>query len=470
MSYINIKNGLILLTLLSLCFLLSLKAFAKHAVRGTFPSLAGQQVRLVGFNGFDTYTIDSTMVSDKGFFELKYADKDQGMGYLSAADNKSYFVVLTKEGIQLKGELLSQPKSVSILSGKENKLFEQYAVEHSKREQALSAWAYLQNLYLTDSLFSKQKTSQQGIEAEMRRIKQEDTNFLANLDSESYIQWYLPTRKLVSSVSKIAKYQPNEIPSTIAAFRKLEYSDNRLYKSGLLKDAIDGHFWLLNNMGQSRDIVLEEMIKSIDLLIESLASDETKLNEITKFLFNLFEQHSLFEASEYLSVKVLTQNSCTLNDDLSRKLESYRAMKKGNRAPDIEFSGDVLKSGSIIQTPSRLADIKTEYKVVIFGASWCPSCVEELRHLLPLYNKWQSKSIEVVFVSLDTDPSLFKNFASRFPFISMCDYKKWDSYPVLDYYVFATPTIFLLNKNQKIIERPNSVNQLDAWIDYNIVK
>ena len=470
MSYINIKNGLILLTLLSLCFLLSLKAFAKHAVTGTFPSLAGQQVRLVGFNGFDTYTIDSTMVSDKGFFELKYADKDQGMGYLSAADNKSYFVVLTKEGIQLKGELLSQPKSVSILSGEENQLFEQYAVEHSKREQALSAWTYLQNLYLTDSLFSQQKTSQQAIEAEMRRIKQEDYNFLANLNSESYMAWYLPTRKLVSSASKIAKYQPKEIPSTIAAFRKLDYSDNRLYKSGLLIDAIDGHFWLLNNMGQSRDIVLEEMIKSIDLLIESLVADETKLNEITKFLFNLFERHSLFEASEYLSVKVLTQNSCTLNDDLSRKLESYRAMKEGNTAPDIDFSGDVLKGGSIIETQSRLSDIKADYKLVIFGASWCPKCVEELHHLLPLYNKWQSKSIEVVFVSLDTDQSLFKDFSSRFPFISMCDYKKWDSYPVLDYYVFATPTIFLLDKNQKIILRPNSVNQMDAWIDYNIVQ
>ena len=52
--------------------------------------------------------------------------------------------------------------------------------------------------------------------------------------------------------------------------------------------------------------------------------------------------------------------------------------------------------------------------------------------------------------------------------MSMCDYKKWDTHAALDYYVFATPTMFLLDKNQKIILRPNSVKQIDAWVDYYI--
>ncbi|MDD2387332.1 MAG: DUF4369 domain-containing protein [Bacteroidales bacterium] len=119
--------------------LLPFKSFTQHNIKGKFPPLAGQQVKLVGFQDFDIYTIDSTKVSEQGDFTLNYSDKDWGMGYLAATDNKAYFVVLGNEEIQLKGEVLSMPESIIIVSGKENQLFSQYATDHPKREQALSA-------------------------------------------------------------------------------------------------------------------------------------------------------------------------------------------------------------------------------------------------------------------------------------------------------------------------------------------
>lgn len=454
-------------TLLTFYFLLfTFNSYAQHTITGNFPLLAGQEVRLVGFDGFGIYTIDSTIVSQEGEFKLKYADNNRGMGYLAAEDNKAYFVVLASEDLQLKGDVLSVPDGITTLYGKENSLFVQYALEHTKREQALSAWIYLQKIYQADSLFAKQKSPQQAIETEMLRIKQEDLDFLVHLDTNSYIRWYLPVRKLVSSVSTVAQYRTEEIPATINAFRKLDYTDERLYKSGLYKDVIDSHFWLLENMGQPLDTVFKEMSISIDCMVANLPKNEKKFNEITKYVFELLERHSLYQASEYLALSLLTQNSCTLNDDLAKQLELYRAMKIGNTAPDIVFNGDVIKNGSMIETPNRLSDIQSAYKLVIFGASWCPKCEEELSQLLPLHEKWKLKGVDVVFISLDTDKTLFKGFSNIFPFVSMCDYKKWSTQAVKDYYVFATPTMLLLDKNQKIILRPNSVKQIDAWVDF----
>lgn len=451
--------------IISIISIVSLNAQAQYTITGSFPPLANQQVRLVGFDGFGVYTIDSTKISEHGIFKFNYADKDRGMGYLTTADNKAYFVVLANENIQVEGEVLSVKESISILSGKENKLFVQYAIEHLQREQALSAWAYLQKIYRADSLFASQKYPQQAISDEMQRIKQEDNDFLKGLDTRSYISWYLPVRKLVSSVSKVAQYQTEEIPATINAFRDMDYTDKRLYKSGLLKDVIDSQFWLLENMGQPLDTVYKEMNVTIDLMIANLSENEKQLNEITKYLFNYLESHSLSKVSEYLAIKALTQNSCTLNIDLANQLESYRAMKKGNTAPDIVFSGDVLKNGSVIKTPYCLSDIRSAYKVVAFGASWCPKCAEELAQLLPLYKKWKSRGVEVIFISLDTDKESFKRFSSIFDFVSMCDYQKWENKAVNDYHVFATPTFFLLDKDNKIILRPNSVKQIDAWVE-----
>ncbi|HRK54195.1 MAG TPA: thioredoxin family protein [Cyclobacteriaceae bacterium] len=234
----------------------------------------------------------------------------------------------------------------------------------------------------------------------------------------------------------------------------------------MLKDAIESHFWLLENMGQSLDTIFNEMSISIDYMVANLSKNEKKFNEINKYLFDLLEQRSLSRASAYLAIKVLTQNSCTVNDDLAKQLELYRAMKIGNMASDIVFSGDAFKNGSVVKMPSRLSEIQSIYKVVIFGASWCSKCTEELSQLLPLYKKWKSKGVEVVFISLDTDETLFKDFSSVFPFVSVCDYKKWDTQAVKDYYVFASPTLFLLDKNQKIVLRPNSVMQMDAWVDF----
>ena len=455
----------------SLLFFLSfigIATQAQHIISGNFPYLAGQKVRLVGFNGMGVYGIDSTKVSENGIFKLSYTNKDRGMGYLSAEDKKAYFVVLANEEIQLKGEVLSFPETIDIVSGKENQLFLKYASEHPKREQALSAWDYLQKMYQTDSLFSVNKKPKKSILKEKQRIQQQDANFLASLDPKSYISWYLPTRKLVSSVSTVAQYRTEEIPQTLEDLRKLDYTDERLYKSGLLKDAIESHYWLLENMGKSLDTVFLEMNVSTDYLLANLAKNEVKFNEITKYLFNLLEKHSLFKASEYLSLKVLTQKSCTLNEDIANQMELYRAMKIGNIAPDIDFEGDVYKNGVSLKNLPRLSEVDSPYKVVVFGASWCPTCVEEFSQIPKLYEKWKSKGVEVVFVSLDTDQTTFKSFSSGLPFISACDYKKWNTVAAKDYHVFGTPTLFILDKNQKILLRPTSIKQIDAWVDYSI--
>jgi thiol-disulfide isomerase/thioredoxin len=443
-------------------------ANAQNTVTGTFPALSKQLVKLVGFDGFNTHAIDSIVANDKGIFNLSFGENDDGMGYLVSPDNKSVIVILNNEDIILKGESFALPETIEVLKSKQNQILEQYATEHPLRKQALSAWDYLSKMYKQDSLFATYKVPQQAIEKEKKRIKAEDSLFVATLDQATYVSWFLPIRKLLSSVSTVAQYRPQEIPATIKAFRALDYTKERLYKSGLLQDIIDSHFWLLENSGHSSDLMYVEMNISIDSMIENLSKDEKKFNKVTKYLFDLLERRSLFQASEYLAIKVLTQNSCTVNDDLAKQLEFYRIMKKGNTAADIIFSGDVFKNGSQIKTPKRLSDIKSAYKVVVFGASWCAKCAEELSELLPLYKKWKSKGVEVVFVSLDTDKTKFNNFSSIFPFFSMCDYKKWDTQAAKDYYVFASPTLFLLDKNQKIILRPNSVKQLDTWVDYAI--
>jgi len=442
-----------------------------QTITGNFSLLANQTINLEGFNGLKTYPISSTKLDVQGNFNLTYSNEDYGVGYLMSVDEKPLFLILSGEHIEIVGEALSYTETIKITKGRENQCFEQYAQEHPRREQALSAWIYLEKIYTLDPLFAVQEHPAKNIETEKQRIKAEDAAFIAKLPKESYVSWFLPTRKLVSSVSTVAQYRPEEIPSTIKAFRELDYTDQRLYKSGLFKDAIESHFWLLENSGRSLDSVFIEMQLSIDALLADLITNEKKLNEVTNYLFDLLERHSLFQASEYLAIKILNETSCTIDTDLAKQLETYRAMKKGSIAPDIVFNTDNFAPGyTSTDFPQKLSELTRKFTLVVFGASWCPKCTEELAEIVYHYPKWEENDIEVVFISLDEDKEAYHNFVRDFPFISNSDFKKWDSPFVNDYYVFGTPTMYLLDEKRTILLRPNSVKQMDAWVDWYLVK
>ena len=441
-----------------------------QSITGRFTQLAMQEIKLEGFNGLKTYVISNAAADEKGNFKLSYAKEDYGVAYLISSDKKPLFVLLSGEDVEIIGEALSAVETIHIKKGKENLLFEQYAKEHPRREQALSAWIYLEKIYTMDSLFSVQKTAVKNIQLEKQRIKEEDAAFLANLPKGSYVSWFLPTRKLVSDVATIAQYRPEEIPATIAAFRKMDYTNSRLYKSGLFKEAIESHFWLLENSGRSLDSVFIEMKFSIDAMMEYLIKDEKKLNEVTNYLFDLLERQSLFQASEYLALKVLNETSCTIESDLAKQLESYRAMKKGNIASDIKFGNMTYLNGVKQAMFNNLTNLTTPYTLVVFGASWCPKCLEELPKLIQNYVKWRNLGVEVVYISLDTAQQVFEQSVKSYPFFAYCDYKKWESQVAKDYYVFGTPTFYLLDAKCKILLRPNSISQVDAWVDWVLVQ
>ena len=439
-----------------------------QTLSGTFPAQANQTITLEGAKGLDTYSIGSAKADEKGQFSLYYSPQDYGVAFLSGEDKKPFVVILEKVGVRLEGQVLSEAGSIRILEGQENRWFEQYTQEQGKREQALSAWAYLQNLYQVDPLFASQQAPNQAIGVEVMRLQQEDGQFINALPSESFVRWFLPIRKLVSSVGAIAQYRTAELPKTIAAYRTMDYADQRFQKSGLFRDVFESQFWLLENSGGTLDEIYEKMEVSLDAILKSLEKDELRYNEVVGYLIELLERRSLTQAAEYLALTVLEQDNVVLQPRLARQLEGYRAMKVGTQVPEIQFAGDVLLQGKPNSYPTRLSEVSAPYRLVIFGASWCPACTEEMTQLIPLYEKWNKLGVAAIFVSLDTDPKAFQAYSEGMPFIAYSDYKKWDTKAVADYYVSSSPSFYLIDQSGKLLLRPQSAKQIDAWVDWKL--
>ena len=460
------KRSLVLLC----CLFLALGSSIAQTISGTFPSLANQTLTLEGTKGFDTYSIGTVKADEKGQFSLSYSPQDYGIAFLSGEDQKPFVVILEKIGVRLEGQVLSEASSIRILEGQENRWFEQYTQEQGKREQALSAWGYLQNLYQNDPHFAKQQVPNQAIGIEVKRLQQEEEQFINALPFESFVRWFLPIRKLVSSVGAVAQYRTAELPQTIAAFRTMDYADPRFQKSGLFRDVFESHFWLLENSGGTLDENYEKMEVSIDAILLSVGKNAPLYIEVVAYLLELLERRSLTNAAEYLALTGLEQNKVALQPRLARQLEGYRAMKVGTTVPEIQFTGDILLQGKPVAYPSRLSEVKAPYRLVIFGASWCPACSEAMAELIPLYEKWNKLGIEAIFVSLDTDPKAFQAYSEGMPFIAFSDYKKWDTKAVSDYYVASSPSFYLIDPSGQLLLRPLTVKQIDAWVDWKMGK
>jgi thiol-disulfide isomerase/thioredoxin len=458
------KRSLVLLFSL---FFVGVSSLAQ-TLSGAFPSHANQIITLEGAKGLATYTIGSAQADEKGQFSVPYSIEDYGIAFLSGTDKKPFVVILEKDGVKLEGQVLSEATTIRIWEGKENRWFEQYTKEQGRREQALSAWAYLQNLYLNDPLFAKQQVPNQAIQTELLRIQREDEAFIASLPTESFVRWFLPIRKLVSSVGAVAQYRTSELPQTIAAFRTMDYADPRFQKSGLFRDVFESQFWLLENSGGTLEENYKKMEGSLDAILKPLEKDELRYNEVVAYVLELLERRSLTQAAEYLALNVLEQDKVALQPRLARQLEGYRAMKVGVMVPEIQFTGEVLLQGKPITYPTRLSEVSAPYRLVIVGASWCPACTEEMTQLIPLYEKWNKLGLEAIFVSLDTDPKAFQAYSEGMPFIAFSDYKKWDTQAVQDYYVSSSPSFYLIDQAGKLLLRPKSVKQLDAWVDWKL--
>lgn len=452
--------------LFALLIIASSGAFSQQ-LSGDLQHHTNQEIRLLGYNGFETTELAKGVIDESGNFILLYKDYI-GMGYVETSDNSQLFLVINEPQMNITGTHLKEPDSISFTNTNENLIFNQYAVEHNQRERALAGWKYLLPQYKEVKLLKQQKEFVNVIQKEIDRLEKQDLDFLNNIKPSYYVSWFLPLRKLLDDIPSSAQQNTQRIPKHIADLRSIDFNDSRLYHSGILDDLLESHYWLLENGGMTMDSIYMEMNASTDYLIENLEGNDKLLNEVSDFLFSFLEKRSLFRASEHLALMLLTQSSCTIDDDLAKQMETYRAMKIGNTAPDIVFEGKKMMMGGEINKDLNLSDFNSDYTLVVFGASWCSQCAQEIPKINEKYVQWKLKGVETVFVSLDHDDIEFTNFVKDFPFLSSCDFKGWENKAAQDYYVFAVPTLFLLDKEREIILRPRSIEQVDAWIKYNL--
>lgn len=110
-----------------------------------------------------------------------------------------------------------------------------------------------------------------------------------------------------------------------------------------------------------------------------------------------------------------------------------------------DLAGQVVSSKDITT--------KSKYTFIDFWASWCAPCRAQGRELIPLYEKYKSKGLGVIAVSLDTKPEAWKRAVQQdgYTWVNLSDLKGFDSPLVKKYDITAIPRNFIVDHKGTIV-------------------
>ena len=113
--------------------------------------------------------------------------------------------------------------------------------------------------------------------------------------------------------------------------------------------------------------------------------------------------------------------------------------------------------------------IKADYHIVFFYSPTCGHCRESAPKLKVLQEKLHSQGVAIMTIAIDGSEEDWRKFIKEFKLENLInDYGLVASRQIVyrsDYDVFSTPTIYVLDKNKKIIARRIGVEDLEPFLN-----
>ena len=445
------KNSIILL-----CFIV-LQASAQNSnlLKGSFSAAKETEIRLMGFIGNKDTLLAQTKTDALGNFQLDYPKKYKGAATLQVKEITNLIVLLNNENFEITWADFKDFTALQFTNTRENEAFQQAFTINMDAQKKLAGLTYLLPLYKIDP--TKKELSAQ-LEQEIANENNRFQAYLNKLPNSSYAKMYLRYRAVLQKLQKENKTQV-EATDAEAAFLALDFSDESLFYSGLAKELFDAYLKQTFTL-QEEALVVSKLKAFSDVLKKSSQGNTKALNQYSEYLMKEYEKFGLIACAEHLALSLLDDNKCIINDKTLPILEQYKKMAIGNKAADMVFSAGLKYY--------KLSEIPAKYKVVVFGASWCDACKNEMPQFKDYAALFKTTyDAEIVFVSLDTDKEKYDAYIKDLPFINTCDYMGWGSPNVKNYYVFATPSIYVLDTENTIVAKPIDAIATAKWLYEN---
>jgi thiol-disulfide isomerase/thioredoxin len=243
-------------------------------------------------------------------------------------------------------------------------------------------------------------------------------------------------------------------------FDNIDFNNQTLQSSSFLEERMDNYVFGMSSRSADEETNYKN---NIDVFCTAMKAIPAKVKRI--LLVSLWQQMVDLDyenVANYISKKQLIEIAKSLNDkELVDALILYKNLSIGSIAPD--FSIEVEKDKKKIT--KKLSELKSADKfIVVFWNSNCSHCLDEIPQLQKFIKSFKKHKLKVIAVGLEDDNKAWKEKIKNYPeFINVLGLGKWDNEIGNKYGVKATPTYFVLDKNKRIIDKPEDIDALKTF-------
>ncbi|WP_299014704.1 TlpA disulfide reductase family protein [uncultured Polaribacter sp.] len=385
-----------------------------------------------------TFTFTLPKNTPKGYYRTSY--KTEGNGFVD--------FIFNKENVRFAFHP-DYPEQTAIFSeSEENIIYKNYLNEITTKQQILDSLQInaIQNPAL--SLSKNYKKTLAGI----KKIQQK---YLEKTEG-MYVQPF---------VKATLRANPEELKTTVenymsnitnTFFDNMDFSNKTLINSSFLINRIADYIFYINYSDNKEK--QQELYKSSIKTVFSKTKDILFKKEAIVFLIEEFEATKNLEIIDFLFENYYDKLPRGLqNQDFVEEKKTLFASEVGRIAPDFSWKENGKKL--------NLSTLKgAENFILVFWSTGCSHCLKEIPEL---YNYLQENTkVKVIAFAMERNNLAWNSMKVNLPnWHHVLGLNKWENKIARTYNIMATPSYFLLDKNKKIIAKPEELKDLKKLVE-----
>ncbi|MBE0422498.1 MAG: TlpA family protein disulfide reductase [Lutibacter sp.] len=442
--------------LIALLFI-SVGAQSQHSITGIVSPKNDLVTRVILYQLKGTkqvYISNSKIDNDQFKLEIPKGT-EAGMYRLSFSPEVFGFVDLLfgQENVSLKFDSRNLSNSIEFLTSEENKSYANYMQEALQTQQKLDS---LQIAFfglkdkkqdeITIDLYVKTLSDYANIQ---NKYEEETKGKLANHFIKASRKYFAPTLFV----------SPQEYLNSVKQhyFDFINFENNALKNATFFSEKAIEYVFYLN---VSDDFQVQNVLykNAINEVMQKVGGNNEVKSEILTSLIYAFEQFENLEMAGFVIDEFYGKLPEHLKDEaFVDEMQSKIKLAIGNKAPEITWEENGVQK--------KLSELNVaDNYILVFWSTTCSHCLQEIPKLYEFSIK--NEAIHVVAVALEDHKKDYEQFAKKLStWTNILGLKKWENEFAKEYKINATPTYFILDKDKKIIAKPEHFEDLKAYFE-----
>jgi peroxiredoxin len=419
--------------------------------------LSGEKVVLVDSvstygDGICKFSLDRDK-HHTGIYRISFENSTQPQENNSPAGRIDF--IYDGEDVILKTDAHKISDSLKVILSKSNTLYYQFIKLNKAYKTKSELLQLILSRYPEDDEYYTQTMKRLN---ELQREYKQFINQTSKENPDSFIANYITSSQL--PITDISYQQERQISYLRAhALDNVDFNNSSLIYSDVFTNKTIEYLTYYRNPDLPLEMLEKEFMNAVDSVLNKAKVNQLVYQQIIGYLIDGFKKYGFDKVLDYIVENYVIKDDLCLDVKteglIKRRINQAKFFRVGSIIPNIILPDSAGNKFELNKT--KATDI-----LIVFYASWCPHCKDLLPRLNELYKSQKEKKFEVYSISLDSNRKDWTDFTAKnnLAFINVSDLKGWEGKAASDYYIYATPTMFMVDKQMKIISKPGSIEEV----------